>query len=412
MPPLPILEYRETIATALQNGKNIIVAAPTGSGKSTQVPQVLLQSGLFDKTILVLQPRRIAARMLATRVAYERGSALGEEIGFQTRFERLISEHTRICFITEGILPRMALSDKNLSGVSAVIFDEFHERSLACDFGLGLLSDLQRTHRPDLRLIVMSATIDVAPVKEYLGDCEVIESAGRVYPIDIRYLAGNASTPPWDAATAAVKTLLGEGAEGDLLVFMPGAYEIRRTIERIGELVRGEAITAIPLYGDLPAAAQQRVMERSAGRKIIVATNIAETSLTIPGVRHVIDSGLARVNRFDAARGFNTLFTESISVDAADQRAGRAGREAPGICLRLWGRSSQEGRARRTTPEVLRVDLADTALALHQLGYTDQTAFPWFEPPSSAALQSAHELLALLGALDDNGNLTGLGREM
>ena len=409
---LPINEIREEIIQAFRREKRLIIKAPTGSGKSTQVPQILLDEGLCDGKILILQPRRLAARMLAERVADERSSQLGQEIGYQTRFEKQVSDKTRACFITEGILPRLLLNDPNLSGISAIIFDEFHERSLTTDISLALIADLQRSRRTDLRMIVMSATIDAEPLQKYLGEVAVISSAGRSYPIDIRYISAPAATPVWDLAADAARTLISGKAEGDILIFMPGVYEIRRNIEAVGSAVRGEPLSVLPLYGDLPGQRQHQVMEAARSRKIIVATNIAETSLTIPGVRHVVDGGLARVNRFDSARGFNTLFTEPISQDSADQRAGRAGREAPGTCIRLWSLSRHAGLARRTTPEILRVDLAETALSLRQLGYASANNFPWFEAPVPAALQSANELLKLLGALDSNGNLTQAGKEM
>ncbi len=411
---LPIYNCASDILAALRDKKRLIVRAPTGSGKSTQVPQMMLDSGLFDGQILVLQPRRLAARMLAARVAEERGSTLGAEIGFQTRFETLVSPETRVRFITEGILPRMLLSNRSLSGVSAVVFDEFHERSLATDVGLALAKNLQASLRPDLFIAVMSATMDVLPVAAFLGSPAVVESAGRVFPIDIRYSSSMPSvkTPVWDMAASAASSLIAAGAEGDILVFMPGAYEIRRTVEAIGRSVRSESAAVMPLYGDLPADRQHLVMEHLTRRKIIVATNIAETSLTIPGVRHVIDSGLARISRHDPGRGFNTLFTEPISMDSADQRAGRAGREAPGICVRLWTQAYQAGRPRRSAPEVGRVDLAETVLHLRMTGYGSPQEFLWFEKPPEAALQAANELLALLGAFDSSGEVTGLGREM
>jgi ATP-dependent helicase HrpB len=409
---LPILEYRQEILDTLRSGKSLVVRAPTGSGKSTQVPQMCIDSGLLLGRVLVLQPRRLAARMLAARVAEERSSGVGQEIGFQTRFETMVSPQTRACFITEGILPRMMLSDRSLDGVSAVIFDEFHERSLVTDIGLALARELRRTRRPDLALIVMSATIDAAAITEYLGDAVVVESYGRTYPIDIRYDPAPVKMPVWDHAAAAARALVAEGAPGDFLVFMPGVYEIRRTAEAVAAQVQNEPVTVLPLYGDLPAQRQHQVMAPSLRRKIIVATNIAETSLTIPGVRHVIDSGIARVNRYDPGRGFNTLFVEPISVDSADQRAGRAGREAAGICVRLWSAASQAGRGRTSTPEVLRVDLADTLLGLRMLGFDSPQDFPWFERPAEAALNAAHELLVLLGACDAGGMLTDAGREM
>jgi ATP-dependent helicase HrpB len=412
MNDLPILELRETIVGALRKDKCLIVRAPTGSGKSTQVPQMLLDADICAGRILVLQPRRLAARMLAERIAEERGCELGGKIGFQTRFESQVSDQTRICFITEGILPRLLLHQRDLSDVSAIIFDEFHERSLACDIGLALALDLQRQRRPDLKLIVMSATIDVEPLKAYLRETAVIDAAGRLFPIDLRYSAAPSTVPVWERAATAVRELIREGAAGDVVVFMPGVYEIRRTVETIERSVHGEPLTVLPLYGDLPAQRQHQVMQPLDRRKIIVATNIAETSLTIPGVRHVIDSGLARVNRYDSGRGFNTLYIEPISTDSADQRAGRAGREDAGICIRLWSQAQQGGRSRRTTPEVLRVDLAETVLSLHQLDYASPELFPWFEKPTETALQAGQELLLLLGALDADGHITETGQLM
>ena len=414
MPQLPIYEHKSIILAAMRDHKTLIIRAPTGSGKSTQVPQMLLESGLFGGQILVLQPRRLAARMLAARVAEERGSELGKEVGFQTRFETLVSSETRVRFITEGILPRMLLSNRTLAGVSAVIFDEFHERSLATDLGLALVKDLQLHARPDLAIVVMSATIDAGPLAAYLEKPAVIESSGRVFPIEIRYSAymPSAATPVWNMAADAVAGLVRSGESGDVLVFLPGAYEIRKTVEAVQRSVRSESVTVLPLYGDLPANRQHQVMEQVTRRKIIVATNIAETSLTIPGVRHVVDSGLARVSRYDSGRGFNTLYTEPVSMDSADQRAGRAGREAAGICVRLWTAAYQAGRPRRTTPEVLRVDLAETALHLRMTGYASPDEFGWFERPPQSALSAAHELLLLLGAVDSSGEITDSGKEM
>jgi ATP-dependent helicase HrpB len=407
---LPITDYKSRIIDSLKSGKNLIIKAPTGSGKSTQVPQFLLDSKLCTGRILILQPRRLAARMLASRVADERCTKLGEEIGFQTRFETLVSKATKACFITEGILPRLLLGNRKLDGISAIIFDEFHERSIATDIGLALAADIQKTVRPDLLIIVMSATIDTGQIKDYLGNSETVECQGRSYPIDIRYTSAPKTTPVWDLAAAGIKTLISENIHGDILVFMPGYYEIKRTVRAIDEAVHGERIKVFPLYGDLPSERQRQVMEELPFRKIIVATNIAETSLTIPGVRHVIDCGLARVNRYDPGRGLNTLFIEPVSLDSAQQRAGRAGREAPGICVRLWGASQQAGRPQRTTPEISRVDLAETILYISILGYGAIRGFPWFEEPNVAALQAGKELLSLLGAIDNRGNPTEYGK--
>jgi ATP-dependent helicase HrpB len=412
MPTLPILDFRQQILAPLKNGKNIVVTAPTGSGKSTQIPQMLLDSGSFEGRILILQPRRLAARMLAARVAGERGGRLGAEIGFQTRFEKLVTDATRACFITEGILPRMLLSNRELIGVSAIIFDEFHERNLAVDLGLAVSLELTRTVRPDLRLIIMSATIDAAGVANYLGNASIIECPGRSFPITIHYTTAPKTATSWDLAACATADLIAKGAIGDILVFMPGAYEIRRSIEAIERAVRGEKVNIIPLYGDLPFEKQQRVMEQASARKIIVATNIAETSLTIPGVRHVVDSGLARVNRYDSSRGFNTLFIEPISRDSADQRAGRAGREAPGSCIRLWSQSAHAGRPQSSTPEIFRVDLSEAILQLRMLGFDNAKGPQWFEPPGFAAVEAATDILCMLGALTLDGGLTESGKEL
>jgi len=409
---LPINELKNDLLAAYHSGNRLIVRAPTGSGKSTQIPQFILDHSTAEGMLLILQPRRIAARMLATRVAYERSGATGQEIGFQTRFESALSDTTRALFITEGILTRMFLGNPSLTGVSAIIFDEFHERNLSSDIGLALAVGLQDRSRPDLKIIVMSATVDIEPLQRYLHNATVITSGGRLFPIDMRYLSSRQTIPVWERAAQAVKCLISEGHEGDILVFMPGIYEIRRTIECIENMVRTEPIHVLPLYGDLPAQRQNEVMEPTSRRKVIVTTNIAETSLTISGVRHVIDSGLARVNRFDPARGFNTLFTEAISRDSADQRAGRAGREAPGICIRLWSAAQQSELPMRTTPEILRVDLAETVLTIRQYSGTSVAQFSWFEAPVAAALQQANETLVLLGAIDQAGTLTPLAYEL
>ena len=441
MEQLPIFNIRGEFMAALGRTNRIVLTAPTGSGKSTQAPQFLLDAPagtLAAGQILVLQPRRLAARMLAERVADERAGKLGDEVGFQTRFETAVSAQTRLRFITEGILPRMLLGDPLLRSVAAVVFDEFHERSLATDLSLALIRSLQETRRPDLKLVVMSATLDAARLLEYLGNAPAppaighlaaispmttdampgrnpiatpshrhtavpvvhLHAEGRRYPVDIRYRQGSGgAAQPWDLAADALGQLLAAGAAGDVLIFMPGSYEIRRTLEACRRHA-GAGVTLLPLYGDLPAEQQHQVMRPDpVRRKIIVATNIAETSLTIPGVRHVIDSGLARIQRFDAARGFNTLFVETISRAAAEQRAGRAGREAPGICLRLWTQLEQNHRPPHQDAEIARVDLAETVLSLSMLGFRPHE-FPWFESPPATAVAAATTLLVDLGALE------------
>ncbi|HEX2956756.1 MAG TPA: helicase-related protein [Chitinispirillaceae bacterium] len=411
MPDFPILTYKKTIISSLMEHTTLILRAPTGSGKSTQVPQMIRDSGLCSGTILVLQPRRIAARMLATYIANQRNSVLGQEVGYSTRFDSAVSDESRILFITEGILPRMLLKDASLGGIDVVIFDEFHERSITTDLGLALIRDLQQ-QRSNLRIIVMSATLETAPLTEYLTDAICIDAPGRTFPVNIQYFASSRETPVWDSATKATDHLLRSGNSGDILIFMPGAYEIRKTIELLDEKIRCEPISAVPLYGDLPEHLQQQALSPSGRRKIIVATNIAQTSLTIPGVRHVIDSGLVRVNRYDPNRGLNTLYIETVSADAAQQRAGRAGREAPGICIRLWSQSQQQCMQACTIPEILRIDLSEVLLTLISLGYKQPQNFPWLTPPPLSNITAAKELLELLGAVDSELELTDTGKKM
>lgn len=412
-PDLPIYNYRSVILEELRECGVVVLSAPTGSGKSTQVPQFLLDSGTCPAEILVLQPRRIAAKMLAHRIVQERGGRVGDEIGFQTRFEKAVSSQTRVRFITEGILPRMLMGTPHLDSVSAVIFDEFHERSITNDIGLSLIRELRNRVRSDLKIIVMSATLESGPVASFLPGAAQIAAEGAMYPVDIRYRSPGDHSRPWEKAARAAADLIKETSDGDILVFMPGAYEIRRTVSALENIGFGEPVQIETLHGDHSPEAQQRVLTPGTRRKVIVATNIAETSLTIPGVRHVVDSGLARINRYDPARGFTTLYVEPISVASADQRAGRAGREAPGICIRMWTQGSHAGRADRTPPEILRVDLAETVLTLSRLGYTDPYSFDWFEPPPDKALHRAVDLLQDLHARNrSTGDLTPIGEDM
>src|SRR5665213_2644176 len=323
---LPIYELESALVAALRRSGRLIVQAPTGSGKTTQVPQMLLRHGLLGERgeVVVLQPRRLAARLLAKRVAEEVGSPLGEAVGYQIRLESRVSERTRIRFVTEGILLRQMSFDSVLPGINAIIFDEFHERHLYGDISLARALQIQQTTRPDLKIIVMSATLDAGLLKTYLTPCETLVSQGRSFPVRIEYLPKPVdfdAEPVWDVAVRECERVAA-GTEGDLLVFMPGAYEISRTLQGVqgAKALRGFAV--FPLHGELPPEAQDRAVARSDGRKIIVATNVAETSLTIDGVTTVVDSGLARTARFDPARGINTLLVEKISVASADQRAG------------------------------------------------------------------------------------------
>ncbi len=407
---LPILDAETQIVEALRRSNRLVLSAPTGSGKTTQVPQFLGRSGAVAGQILVLQPRRLAARWVASRVAEEVGSPLGEEVGYQTRFESRIGPRTCIRFLTEGIFLRLIQRDPLLSGVGAVLLDEFHERSLAGDLALALTRRLQETQRPDLKLVVMSATLETRTVAGHLG-CPAVEAHGRAFPVETRYLPRPAQEPVWDQAARALRLLLEGGAEGEVLIFMPGGYEIRRTIQSCQQLRWNEELLFLPLHGSLPADQQDAALRPAPQRKVIVATNVAETSITIPGVRHVIDSGLARVHRHDPRRGINVLMIEGISQASADQRQGRAGRTAPGTCTRLWSEAEHYARPAHSVPEIQRVDLAETLLQLKEMGL-ELEALQWLEPPQELAVVRALGLLQGLGALDQGEVLTPLGRQL
>lgn len=430
---LPIFELRERLKTACARTRRIVLQAPTGSGKSTQIPQFLLDDAIVPagKQIIVLQPRRLPTRMLAARIARERGQALGGEVGYQIRFDRIESADTRIKFVTEGLLLRQLLSGKNADAekIGAIVFDEFHERHLYSDLTLAFALELQRTTRPDLLIIVMSATLDTDSLATWLEPCETLTAEGRLFPIEIEYLApvgasGFAGTQMrngflpryavWDHAAAAFRKAFYAEPDGDFLIFMPGAYEITKTIAAIAGTPEGRMCAVLPLYGELSATEQDRaVAPAPAGtRKVVVATNVAETSLTIPGVRVVIDSGLARIARYDPHRGINMLLIENISQSSADQRAGRAGRTAPGRCVRLWSRADQQNRSARDVPEIRRVELSETLLLLKAGGIKNLDTFPWFEKPDAHTLEKSLELLHDLGALDSAGNLTCTGAAM
>ncbi len=412
--PLPIDALRPALAEACGRTRRIVLRAPTGSGKSTRLPQMLVDLGLVDGQVLVLQPRRIAARMLAARIAQERGSRLGGEVGYQVRFERVESAGTRIKFITEALLLRQVAADPSLSGIGAVVFDEFHERSLHSDVGLALARRIQESGRPDLLIVVMSATLDTEGVARWLEGAETLAADGRAHPVEVEHLhvPRDSRRPVWELAAEQVRRVLREETEGDVLVFMPGAYEIMRTIGAVRALPESGGVEVLPLHGELPPEEQDRAVLPGPRRKVIVATNVAETSLTIPGIRAVVDAGLARVARFDPHRGIDTLMVEPISRASAEQRAGRAGRTGPGRCVRLWSRTDHESRPLRDTPEVGRVDLAETALLLLASGWGAPESFPWYELPEAGALRRARELLRDLGALDAAGEVTPVGRRM
>ena len=406
---LPIWALRDALRAAWSAANSLILVAPTGSGKTTQVCQMLLAARPdWTGRIVVLQPRRVAARSVARRVAEEMGVPLGGLVGYQVRFEDVTELGTRICFVTEGILLRWLRDNPDLRGVDAILFDEFHERNLLSDIALALCKRLQRERRPELLLMAMSATLEAAPVAAYLGPAgpaPVLESKGREFPVDIRHETWEAGDdlerPVWERAAARCARILNETPEGDILVFMPGAYEIEQTLNALRAVLRGrpEPVRLLALHGELPPRDQDRVFAPSESRRVIVATNVAETSLTIPGIRAVVDSGLARVARFDAQRGIETLNVEEISQASADQRAGRAGRVGPGVCYRLWPEKTHRRRPARNTPEIQRVELSDVILQLAAQGVADLEGFDFLERPDAGRLHAAVELLRALGAL-------------
>jgi ATP-dependent helicase HrpB len=418
-PSLPIWEIHSAIVGQLQTGNRLVLVAPTGSGKTTQVPQMLLDAGLAgDKKIVVLQPRRVAARTVAARVAWERQGQLGGEVGYQIRFDDQTSLGTRICFVTEGILLRWLQDDRTLADVGAVLFDEFHERNLLSDVALALVKQLQQTHRPDLKMVVMSATLDAEPVAEYLSSdrgaqCPILISEGQSFPVEVRYLDSHDERPMTEQAAEIVERIVNSGAEGDILVFMPGMGEINATINACRAAQPREHLALIPLHGELQPEDQDLAFAPNPLRKVVIATNVAETSVTIDGIRHVVDGGQARVARYDAERGIGTLFIEEISRSSADQRKGRAGRTAPGTCYRLWTESGHLNRPERNTPEIQRSDLAEVVLLLHSLHIRKAAQFDWLDKPDLVAVERAENLLRMLGALDETTDeLTPIGQQM
>lgn len=424
--PLPIFELRQTFTAALLDPAlpNLLIKAPTGSGKSTQIPQFVLDSGILPegKRCVVLQPRRIAARMLAQRVARERNARLGGEIGYQVRFENITSRETRLTYVTEGVMLRMMLEDPMLDRVGCIVIDEFHERHLDGDLVLAFARRLQRK-RPDLKIIVMSATLVPGPLVDFMQPCKLLESEGRTFPVEVRYqaplqLKTGYPEPIWDQAARACEDLANSpGFSGDMLVFMPGGHEIRKTIAAIQgrSFARGRRV--VPLHGELTPQDQDAAVTPGEQPKIIVSTNVAETSLTIEGVKAVIDGGTARIANYDARRGINTLTVQKISRASAEQRAGRAGRLGPGIAVRLWSERDHLLRAECELPEVQRLDLSEALLALRvcltsPTSRTGPTDLEWFEAPAPAALKRAEDMLHDLGATDTHGQITHIGRQM
>lgn len=419
---LPIDDVLADIVDAVARSPNLVLKAPTGAGKTTRVAPALLDVREVRGDVLLLEPRRVAARAAARRIALERGGAVGDEVGHHVRFDRKTGPKTKLVAMTTGIFLRRIQDDPFLDGVGAVVFDEFHERSLDVDLSLAMARKAQREAREDLRLLVMSATLDVAPVARFLGDATVLESAGRSFPVEIRHRAveedrttggnrGAAASRAMDfAVSAAVASMFAE-TEGDVLVFLPGVGEIRRIHDNLASRAATDRFDVVELYGDLAAEEQDAVLRRGPRRKVVLATNVAESSVTIENITAVVDTGLARVMRFDPSVGIDRLELGRISKASADQRSGRAGRTSPGICLRLW--SAHEDRALRATeePEVRRVDLARAVLELRAWGEPSARDFGWFEAPEVQALDAAETLLRELGALGDSG-LTAIGRRL
>ena len=413
MQPLPIDSLLPGIVESLRDSPRLVIEAPPGAGKTTRIPPTLLDSGLAaGGEILILEPRRIAARLAARQVAFERGESPGESVGYEVRFEKATGARTRLKYVTEGILMRRLLSDPQLSKVSVVILDEFHERHLEADFALALLKRLQQGSRPDLRIVAMSATLNAAPIARYLGDCRVLRSEGRRFDVTTEHLTRPDDRPIAAQVQSAVRRLIEERLDGDVLVFLPGAAEIRRASEACAPLATEFDLLVLPLHGELSLAEQDRAVRPAERRKIILSTNVAESSVTIEGVVAVVDSGLARVAQHSPWSGLPTFSVTRISRASAVQRAGRAGRMRPGRALRLYTAQDFAARADYEVPEILRADLASAALELHALGIDDLNRLDWFEAPPALALEQADALLTKLGALDDERKVTATGRRM
>lgn len=420
---LPVFEIEEALRDAVMGERaRVLLKAPTGSGKSTAVPGMLVDAGISGK-IVVIEPRRMAARLLAGWVARQRKATLGHEVGYAVRFDTKYRRDTRIVYMTDGVFQRWLQDDPSLAGVGAVVFDEFHERRLAVDVALARCLDLQEAARPDLRVVVMSATLETAGLADYLAPAVSLEAGGRMFPVQILHRAERPptndrrggpprETPIWEKLTTVCREAMAMPDPGNILMFLPGTHEIRRTVELLETSGLAKGWDVFPLYSALPPAAQEAAISPGPRPKIIVATNVAETSLTIEGVRTVIDSGLARTASFEARRGINTLLITKISRAAAEQRAGRAGRTAAGRAFRLWSESDHARRAEFEAPEVHRVDLAESVLLLKAAGISEIRDFRWFDAPGEAALLRAERLLHDLGALDAAGELTGEGRKM
>lgn len=425
--PLPIDAALPQLLAALRASGAAVLRAPTGAGKTTRVPPAIVESGLAGEPgggtrgegpraaghenglVLMLEPRRVAARAAARRMAMEHGTPLGDVFGYQVRFDRKASARTRVLVVTPGVLLRRLHDDPLLEGVACVVFDEFHERGLETDLALGMVRLIRENVRPGLKAVVMSATVDPAAAAAYFGGCPVVDSEGRTFPVEVRYRPRRADTPVPVAVSGAVRDVLNE-REGDVLAFLPGLREIRQTADELESFARERGIALLPLHGDLPPEQQDRALQPLDTRKVVLATNVAETSVTVEGVTAVVDSGLARQMEFEPSVGMDRLRLVPISRASADQRAGRAGRTRPGVCVRLWDEPSHRARPEQTVPEIRRVDLCGAVLQLIALGEPDVRKFPWLDAPTEEAVQQSLNLLERLTLLD-GGTLTKLGEE-
>ncbi len=406
-PELPVDAVLPRIVDELRDATALTIASPPGSGKTTRVPPVLLD--LCAGQVLVLEPRRIAARAAARRVASELGSQVGDLVGYEVRDDRKVRKHTRLRFLTEGVLVRRVIADPYLEGVDVVVLDEFHERHVETDLAIAMLREIRETVRPDLRIVVMSATLDVEPVRAFLEPCGHVDAEGRVHEVRIEYVDRSSGDETLDRVRPAVARALDE-TRGDVLVFLPGMAEIRRAERDLAELARNRQLEVLPLHGSLDAAAQDRALQPAERRKVVLATNVAESSLTIEGVTAVVDTGLVRQLRHDTARGLDVLRVERVSLASAAQRAGRAGRTGPGVCYRLWSRVDERGFPEFEPAEIRRIDLSGPSLMVREFAGRDPREFGWFETPDTAALERADDLLAQLG-LVEKGRITADGRE-
>lgn len=412
MQPLPIDVVLPELCAALASNWAAVLEAPPGAGKTTRVPHALLRAGLAGSgDVVVTEPRRLAARLAALRVASERGERIGEQVGYRVRFEEVVGPKTRLIYATEGVLLRRLLGDPGLPGIGAVVLDEFHERHLETDLLLSLLSNVAEKRSPALKLVVMSATLDAEPVACFLGNCPRIRSEGRMFPVSIEHLPEPDERPLEKQVVSAVRRVFAEGPEGDILVFLPGALEIRRCQQALEALAREQGADVAPLHGDLPIEEQARAIEPGKRRKIVLSTNVAESSVTIEGVSAVIDSGLVRRAGHSPWSGLPTLTTARVSRASAVQRAGRAGRLREGRVLRLYTKGDFQSRPEFDVPEIARSDLTEALLLVLGAGArADQ--LPWLTPPPEPALRAANDLLSALGALGGDGALSAIGRRL